>query len=422
MSLEDNKEEPQDEMVGDLEGGFAPTRSRRVKAVSDVTAMVVEAKRGKRGANRRTVSDMVLFMSLPEEEHRTKKERTRQKSSTDVMTKFGYAPALKYDDLRLAEQVQARGTVKERRELGITDEAFEKEVEEDEEEIPEFPLNHNGLTSDEAALLLDKHGRNELPEQVDPKWLIFLRQFWAPMPIMIWIAIIIEIGIQNYIDMGILLIIQFTNASISFYETTKAGDAIAALKSSLKPLATVKRDGKFQVLDAALLVPGDTVLLASGSAIPADCRVNHGEIDVDQAALTGESLPVTFYKGDSCKMGSTVVRGEVEGTVEFTGSNTFFGKTASLLQETHEYSHLQKILMTVSIFEKTMLFLLLSAFTVNLIASLVSFQKSDHVCFGWPIPHVVYHQLYLLAHQRRKGEGSSFFYDRLAGRFYSSRH
>ena len=83
------------------------------------------------------------------------------------------------------------------------------------------------------------------------------------------------------------------------------------------------------------------------SAIPADCRVNASEIDVDQAALTGESLPVTFYKGDSCKMGSTVVRGEVNATVEFTGSDTFFGKTASLLQQSDEHSHLQKMLMRI---------------------------------------------------------------------------
>ena len=80
-------------------------------------------------------------------------------------------------------------------------------------------------------------------------------------------------------------------------------------------------------------------------AIPADCRVNHSEIEVDQAALTGESLPVTFYEGDSCKMGSTVVRGEVEATVEFTGGDTFFGKTASLLASSGEISHLQKVLM-----------------------------------------------------------------------------
>ena len=87
--------------------------------------------------------------------------------------------------------------------------------------------------------------------------------------------------------------------------------------------------------------------MATPAAIPADCRVNNSEIDVDQAALTGESLPVTFYKGDSCKMGSTVVRGEVEATVEFTGINTFFGKTASLLADTGEISHLQKVLMKI---------------------------------------------------------------------------
>ena len=72
-------------------------------------------------------------------------------------------------------------------------------------------------------------------------------------------------------------------------------------------------------IDAGLLVPGDLVLLASGAAVPADCIINEGTIDVDQAALTGESLPVTMYEGDEPKMGSTVVRGEVEATVAFTG-------------------------------------------------------------------------------------------------------
>jgi hypothetical protein len=204
-------------------------------------------------------------------------------------------------------------------------------------------------------------------------------QLYQPMPIMIWIAIIVEAAIQNWLDMGILLGIQFANAFIGWcaarrrglrrswrrsrgffpgcaraasrllcraqharrpaaaaaalpaparppphrprrppprYETTKAGDAVAALKASLKPTATAKRDGKWQKIDAGGLVPGDMVLLAAGSAIPADCLVNHGQIEVDQSALTGESLPVTMYAGDSAKMGSNVVRGEQEGTVE----------------------------------------------------------------------------------------------------------
>lgn len=193
-----------------------------------------------------------------------------------------------------------------------------------------FVYSH-GLTTAEAEKLLQIHGRNELPEVIIPLWYIFISQLWQPMPIMIWLAIIVEAGIQNFLDMGILLFIQFANASIGFYEITKAGNAVAALKKSLKPIATAKRDGIFVNIDAAFLVPGDLVLLASGSAIPADCRVNEGEIEVDEAALTGESLPVTMFQGSSCKMGSTVVRGEVEGTVESTGANTFFGKTAALL-------------------------------------------------------------------------------------------
>ncbi len=143
-------------------------------------------------------------------------------------------------------------------------------------------LDSEGLSSALAAELLKKFGRNELPETKKPNWLIFLEQLYQPMPLMIWMAIIIEAAIESWPDMGILLAIQFLNASLSYYETTKAGDAVAALKASLKPLAYVKRDGKFLQMDAALLVPGDLVLLGAGGAVPADCVVKDSQIDVDQ--------------------------------------------------------------------------------------------------------------------------------------------
>lgn len=321
--------------------------TKNQKVTSDITSLaMVGAEYGlqRRPRRYRSVSDAALMiLQHPPGQLRASDylPRRREISSVDQLVKYGYLPGL--DDLSFAEQVQEYGTRRERIASGISDIMLEQNLK--KEEV--FELNGKGLTSEEAAKRLKKYGPNELPEKVDPKWLVFLRQFWAPMPIMIWIAIIIELAIENFLDMGILLAIQLTNASISFYELNKAGNAIAALKSSLKPTATVKRDGKWKVINATEVVPGDTVLLASGSAIPADCRVNSGEIDVDQAALTGESLPVTFYKLDSAKMGSTVVRGEVEGTVEFTGGNTFFGKTASLLQTKPESSHLQKILMTI---------------------------------------------------------------------------
>lgn len=194
-----------------------------------------------------------------------------------------------------------------------------------------FSYSHSGLTTHEAKRRLEKFGLNELPETIIPEWYSFVSQLWQPMPILIWAAVIIEAVIEHYISMAILLFVLFANALIGFFEVTKAGDAVAALKKSLKPTAAVKRDGRYTVIEAAQLVPGDLVLLRSGSAVPADCRVNDGEIEVDESALTGESLPVTKFQGSSCKMGSTVVRGEVEATVETTGDGTYFGKTAALL-------------------------------------------------------------------------------------------
>ena len=171
----------------------------------------------------------------------------------------------------------------------------------------DFPVSH-GLTGPEADRLLRLHGRNELEERSKPKWLLFLEQFIAPMPVMLWLACLIELLIQDWTDFWILLSLQLINASVSFYEASRAGDAVAALKAALKPAATAKRDGRWVTLAAAELVPGDLVMLGAGAAVPADCVVNGGAIDVDQAALTGESLPVAMCAGDRPKMGSTVRR------------------------------------------------------------------------------------------------------------------
>jgi magnesium-transporting ATPase (P-type) len=176
----------------------------------------------------------------------------------------------------MAEAIVRHGKVGERREDSDIAEMIQADLQgEGEEELDEhgkrvpvvddFVYNHVGLTDAEAKALLEKYGKNELPEKIIPKWRLFLDQFRAPMPIMIWLAIIIEAAITNWIDMAILLVIQFTNASISFYELNKAGNAVKALKNSLKPTATCKRNGTWEVINATLLVPGDLVLLASGS-------------------------------------------------------------------------------------------------------------------------------------------------------------
>jgi H+-transporting ATPase len=193
---------------------------------------------------------------------------------------------------------------------------------------------------------------------------LLLLAFVTPMALLIWVGIVVElaVGIQkvaqglegaegpteHLVDFGVLMLLQVMNAVVGWHEEAKAGDAVDALKKSLAPKANVKRDGRWQVIPGRDLVPGDLVVLALGGAVPADCRLLHGkEIGVDQAALTGESLPVKMREGDVAKMGSTVSTGEIEAIVESTGANTFFGKTASLLNSVNDVSNLDKILMQI---------------------------------------------------------------------------
>eukprot|EP00239_Pterosperma_sp_CCMP1384_P003511 CAMPEP_0197850936 /NCGR_PEP_ID=MMETSP1438-20131217/16822_1 /TAXON_ID=1461541 /ORGANISM="Pterosperma sp., Strain CCMP1384" /LENGTH=913 /DNA_ID=CAMNT_0043464361 /DNA_START=162 /DNA_END=2903 /DNA_ORIENTATION=- len=209
----------------------------------------------------------------------------------------------------------------------------------------------DGLDSNEWRRRLSEFGRNELEEKTKSKWTILLGHFTGPMPCMIWTAIFIEALIQDWPNFWVLLVLQVVNGLVGFHEDSKAGDAVAALKASLKPEAQVKRDGKWTKTSAAELVPGDRVALNAGANVPADCKVCEGlPIDIDQAALTGESLPVTFYPGDIAKMGSTVVRGEIDAIVASTGSNTFFGKTAAMIQSVDEIPHFQVILLSVTKF------------------------------------------------------------------------
>ncbi|KAH9589156.1 Cation-transporting P-type ATPase [Trypanosoma melophagium] len=266
----------------------------------------------------------------------------------------------------------------QRKRQSVLSKAISEHREDAEEETAELLPPSKGLTTAEAEELLAKYGRNELPEKKTPSWLIFVRNLWGPMPFALWVAIIIEFALENWPDAAILLAIQIANATIGWYETIKAGDAVAALKNSLKPVATVFRDGSWQQLDAALLVPGDLVKLASGSAVPADCTINEGVIDVDEAALTGESLPVTMGADHMPKMGSNVVRGEVDGTVQFTGQNTFFGKTAVLLQSVEsDLGNIHVILSRVMVVLTSLSFILCLICFIYLMAKFKeSFRRS----------------------------------------------
>ena len=125
---------------------------------------------------------------------------------------------------------------------------------------------------------------------------------------MIWLAIVIEAVIKDWPNFGVLLTLQVLNGTVGWWEEHKAGNAVAALKKSLEPRAQVKRNGVHENINAEELVPGDLVMLSAGAAVPADSRVCAGAnpIEVDQSAMTGESLPVTMHPGTVAYMGSNV--------------------------------------------------------------------------------------------------------------------
>jgi len=205
-----------------------------------------------------------------------------------------------------------------------------------------------GLNQVEAEKRLTQYGSNEIEEKKTNPLLKFLTYFWGPIPWMIEAAVILSAVARHWPDFIIILILLLANAVIGFWEEQQAGNAIAALKAQLAIKARVKRDGKWVTPEARELVPGDVIRVRLGDIVPADARLLEGDsVEVNQSALTGESLPVTRKPGEAVFSGSIIRQGEIEALVYATGANTYFGKTAQLVQEVHTISHFQRAVMKI---------------------------------------------------------------------------
>lgn len=205
-----------------------------------------------------------------------------------------------------------------------------------------------GLSASEAQGRLARYGYNELIEKAVNPLLKFLTYFWGPIPWMIEIAVILSAVVKHWPDFGIILALLVGNAIVGFWEEFQAGNAIAALKKELALQAMVKRDGQWTAVPSRELVPGDVIRLRLGDIVPADARLLEGEaLDVDQSALTGESLPVSRKSGDAVYSGSIVKSGEIDALVYGTGKDTYFGKTVQLVQEAHTVSHFQRAVLKI---------------------------------------------------------------------------
>jgi H+-transporting ATPase len=206
----------------------------------------------------------------------------------------------------------------------------------------------DGLSQAEAQKRLIQSGPNEIEEKKANPLLKFLTYFWGPIPWMIEIAVILSGVVGHWPDFFIILLLLVSNAVVGFWEERQAGNAIAALKAKLAVEARVKRDGKWITPAARELVPGDVIRVRLGDIVPADARLLEGDpVEVDQSALTGESLPATRKPGDAVFSGSIIRQGEIEALVYATGANTYFGKTAELVQEAHTVSHFQRAVLKI---------------------------------------------------------------------------
>jgi H+-transporting ATPase len=207
----------------------------------------------------------------------------------------------------------------------------------------------DGLSADEAKKRLEKYGYNEIAEERANPILKFLSYFWGPIPIMIIIAAILSAVLHHWPDMGVILALLVVNAVVGFREEYQADSTIAALKKNLALKAKVKRDGEWASIAARELTPGDFVRLRIGDIIPADAKLLEGDpVQVDQSALTGESLPVEHKSGDAVFSGSVLKQGEIDAVVFATGKDTYYGKTAELVKSARTRSHLQRAIIKIA--------------------------------------------------------------------------
>ena len=173
-----------------------------------------------------------------------------------------------------------------------------------------------GLDKAEAQKRLAQYGPNAIVEKEKSFFSKVIGCFMGPIAYMIEAAALVSALIGHWDDFAIIFGLLVFNVVLDLWQDMKASNALAALKKGLAPEATALRDGQWGTVDAATLVPGDIVKIRLGVIVPADLRMVTGDYaSIDQAALTGESLPVAKKVGDEAYSGSVVKQGEMEGVV-----------------------------------------------------------------------------------------------------------
>jgi H+-transporting ATPase len=204
-----------------------------------------------------------------------------------------------------------------------------------------------GLTAVEARQRLATGGPNAVVDVAQHPLRRAVSKLWAPVPWMLEAAIILQLGLGDYVEAAVVSALLLFNAALGFVQERRAQATLDALKSRLALIASVKRDGQWTTVPAAELVPGDVVKLSLGAVVAADMRLIEGSILVDQSMLSGESLPVEAVSGIDVYAGALVRRGEAVAEVTATGARTRFGRTAELVRTAVAESSQQKTVLHV---------------------------------------------------------------------------
>lgn len=204
-----------------------------------------------------------------------------------------------------------------------------------------------GLSQADAQTLRAQFGFNEVREQPVSSLRSVLKRLWGPIPWMLEAALILEVVLGRTIEPAIIAVWLLFSAVLGAVQERRARSALDLLRGRLQVIARVRRDGIWQPLPARELVPGDLIRVQTGDLVPADCTIRAGTIEVDQAAVTGESAAITRSVGDTIYSASTVRRGDASGTVTATGPRSFYGRTAELLRSARSVGHLDRLLFGV---------------------------------------------------------------------------